>query len=295
MRQSMLFLLWLFSFASCNTTPPKTTSKSEPEPTKYALKSPADFFSKDRAQILVVGAFHFDYPGLDDHQISESDKIDVLSPKKQKEMTELVEYIKRFKPNKIAIEATEKWQAGKKLRLYKSGNLEEGNRDERYQLAIRIAAELKLDTLYSIDASNLLVDMKKTNKDFVDKLSAGSDSVLTDSLLLQQYKDWRSYSDKLMKELSLLAFFKYLNSKEYHQFDYGNYLIDFFKLEGQRGADILSLWWYNRNLRIFSKIQALTETKQDRILVFFGNGHAAVLRQLLESSVEYDFIEFDSL
>lgn len=31
------------------------------------------------------------------------------------------------------------------------------------------------------------------------------------------------------------------------------------------------------------------------ILVLFGNGHGAILRQLLESSPEYDFIEFDGL
>ena len=75
----------------------------------------------------------------------------------------------------------------------------------------------------------------------------------------------------------------------------GVYLVGDFKLDNGRGADILSIWWYNRNLRIFRKLQEITENKDDRILMIFGNGHAEILRQLLESSPEYEFIEFDKL
>ena len=46
---------------------------------------------------------------------------------------------------------------------------------------------------------------------------------------------------------------------------------------------------------LFSCVQEMTENANDRILVIIGNGHAAVLRQLLESSPEYEFVEFDSL
>lgn len=188
---------------------------------KTDLKSPSDFFPKEKANVLVVGTFHFDYPGLDVNKTADEDKIDVLREPKKSEVTELVEYIKKFKPTKIAIEAFDKWNAGEKLRKYNAGQFRD-QRDERYQLALRIASELKLDTLYSI-------------------------------------------------------------------------VVGDFKLDHGRGADILSIWWYNRNLRIFRKLQQITESPSDRILVIFGNGHAAILRQLLESSPEYEFVEFDSL
>jgi hypothetical protein len=42
-------------------------------------------------------------------------------------------------------------------------------------------------------------------------------------------------------------------------------------------------------------LQTITNGPKDRILVIFGNGHAAVLRQLIECSPEYEFIEFDGL
>jgi hypothetical protein len=92
-----------------------------------------------------------------------------------------------------------------------------------------------------------------------------------------------------------LDFLKHLNSKESHQYGFGVYLVGDFKLDNHRGADILSIWWYNRNLRIFRKLQEITEDKNDRILVIIGNGHAEILRQLIESSPEYEFIEFDSI
>jgi hypothetical protein len=54
---------------------------------------------------------------------------------------------------RCAIEAYENWNAVDKLRAYDKGEYRD-ERDERYQLAIRLASELKLDTLYSINAES---------------------------------------------------------------------------------------------------------------------------------------------
>ena len=81
----------------------------------------------------------------------------------------------------------------------------------------------------------------------------------------------------------------------FHRLGYGAYLVGDFKLDNQRGADILSIWWYNRNMRIFRNLQDMNTSKNDRILVIFGNVHASILRQLLESSPEFKYIEFDQL
>ena len=61
---------------------------------KQDYKTVKDFFPEEKAQVLVVGTFHFDYPGLDAHQIEEKNKVDVLKEPKKSEVTELVEYIK---------------------------------------------------------------------------------------------------------------------------------------------------------------------------------------------------------
>ena len=52
------------------------------------------------------------------------------------------------------------------------------------------------------------------------------------------------------------------------------------------GVDLLADW-YKRNLKIFANITRVTETKDDRILVIFGAGHAKLLQQFIEDSGEY--------
>src|SRR5699024_8721733 len=113
-----------------------------------------------KAKVLVVGTFHLDYPGLDAHKASESNKIDVLQEPKKSELTALIDYIKKFRPNKIAIEAIPKWDAVEKLQKYKKGAFR-GERDERFQIAFRVAKELRLDTLFSIDEWSFAVDLAK--------------------------------------------------------------------------------------------------------------------------------------
>lgn len=261
-----------------------------------AQKRPSEYFPNPKTKVLVVGSFHFDYPNLDAHKTEKGDQVDVLSPKTAKEVTELINYIKKFKPTKIAIEAWPNWNANQKLKEYKEGK-HTNKRDERYQIAMRMAKELNLNELYSIDANSILDDLQekfgKKDSLYFQNLSAGYD-FLSDDSISKQYNDFfKSTEPKNFK--SLLEMFKFMNSKEYHQYEYGAYLSGDFKLREHDGADMLALYWYNRNLRMFRNIQEIPHNYEDRILVIVGNGHASVLRQLFTSSPEFDYIEFDSL
>ena len=272
-------------FLSCTTpTPAKETT---------TYKQPSEYFPTERTQVLVVGTFHFDYPGLDANVTPDEDKIDVLQEPKKSEVDELVAYIKRFKPTKIAIEAFPTWNGTAKLREYGAGQLR-GERDERVQLGLRLANDLELDTIYALDAEELSQDLSELDSTFTENLFKDFDFRSNDPMD-SLYRAWYTAQDELVSKTNLLEYFKQMNTREAHQYGYGAYLVGDFKLDNGRGADILSVWWYNRNLRIFRKLQEITQGTNDRILVIFGNGHAAILRQLLESSPEYDFVEFDGL
>lgn len=245
---------------------------------------------------MVVGSFHFDYPNLDAHKTEKGDQVDVLSPKTAKEVTELINYIKKFKPTKIAIEAWPNWNANQKLKEYKEGK-HTNQRDERFQIAMRVAKELNLNELYSIDANSVLDDLgdKFGKKDSLYFKNLGADyDFLSDDLISKQYNNFFKNTERKNFQ-SILDLFKFMNSKEYHQYEYGAYLSGDFKLREHDGADMLALYWYDRNLRMFRNIQNIPHTSEDRILVVAGNGHASVLRQLFTSSPEFDYIEFDSL
>lgn len=260
---------------------------------KKALKSLNSIFPDERTKVLFVGSFHFDYPGLDAHVTADQEKIDVLSASRKKEMSELVRYIEKFKPTKIAIEAFPGWNATQKLKEFKAG-AHQLERDERYQLGMRIATDLKLDTLYAIDDNSMVSDLSKENPTYFKNLFKDYD-YKSDDPYSKLYERLYTNEDRLRSEITLLEYFKHTNSRSYHQLGYGAYLVGDFKLDDKRGADALAINWYSRNLRIFRNLQKISEGPKDRILVIFGNGHGTILRQLLESSPEYEFVEFDSL
>ena len=288
MRSNLLFIICLV-FYSCSESSKEIMENHQNEKPKTI----ENFFDFKKPKILVVGSFHFAYPNLDAYKIKELDKIDVLSTERQREIRELVDYIKKFNPTKIGVESLGIPDFTKDLKIYNQGNLNL-SRDERHQLGVRIASEMSLDTIFSIDATPMLNDLDKIDEDYVNALWEDYDwknDSKTDSLK----REWYKYEDQLKKEMSLLNYFKRLNSPEYHQHDYGMYLIDDFKLNNYQGADNLSTYWYNRNLRIFRKIQDITENENDRILVIVGNSHAALLRQFITCSPEYEYIEFCDL
>jgi len=262
----------------------------------FGQKKPSEYFPDPKTKVLIVGSFHFEYPNFDAHKTEKNDQVDVLEPKTAAEVTELVNYIKKFKPTKIAIEAWPDWKANEKLKEYKDGKYRD-QRDERYQLAMRIATELKINELYSIDANSVLDDFtekfgKKDSLYFKNMLK--DYDFLSDDRISKQYNTFIKNTERKNFK-SLLDMFKYMNSKEYHQYEYGAYLTGDFKLREHDGADLLALYWYNRNLRMFRKIQDIPKNAEDRILVIAGNGHATVLRQLFTSSPEYEYVEFSNL
>jgi len=257
------------------------------------LSSTKSYFPQQSTKVLFVGTFHFHYPGLDAHITANDDQVDVLSASRQKELTDLVNYIKKFRPTKIAIEAFPEWKATQKLKAYKNGAYR-AERDERYQLGMRLAIELKLDTIYSIDDNSMVSALSKIDPEYFKALFKDYDYKSEDPYS-KMYAHWYKAEDSLRAKTSLLAYFKLTNSKRYQQLMHGAYLVGDFKLDDKRGANALAINWYSRNLRIFRNLQEITESPKDRILVIFGNGHGAILRQLLESSPEYEFIEFDSL
>lgn len=262
----------------------------------FGQKKSSEYFPDPKTKVLVVGSFHFDYPNQDAHKTEKSNQVDVLEPKTAAEVTELINYIKKFKPTKIAIEAWPNWKANEKLKEYKEGKHRD-QRDERYQLAMRIATELKINELHSIDANSMLDEFVekfgKTDSLYFKDMLKDYD-FLNDDRISQQYNTFIKNTERKNFK-SILDMFKYMNSKEYHQYEYGAYLTGDFKLREHDGADLLALYWYNRNLRMFRKIQEITTTSEDRILVIAGNGHATVFRQLFTMSPEYDYVEFSSL
>ncbi len=286
-----LVLCTLTLLYRCNSS--GSPEQSIPAKVDKDVTEAAAFFNFPKPKVLLVGTFHFDYPGLDAFEANENDKIDILSDERQSQVAELADYILKFKPNKIAIEATDEWEPTQKLRQYIEGAFRD-LRDERFQLGMRMAADLKMDTIYAVDAPTFDSELRKDRPELMQEIWQDFDwkgDTYVDSL----YESWYTYSSQVSKRVPLLEYFKYINSSESLSYTYGANLIGDFKLNEYTGADVMSIYWFNRNLRTLRKIQSMTESKDDRILILMGSGHIALLSHFLRTSPEYEVIEFNSL
>lgn len=287
------YVLLSIFLIGCTPKNENETSKNTVNSVFDTIKRPRDFFPKERAKILIVGTFHFQYPGLDEHKTLEEDQIDVLKEPKKSELEALIQHIKKFGPNKLAIEARPTWNTMEKYGQYRDSGFSE-KRDERFTLGMRIANDLLLDTIYAIDARALIRDLDAKDSLLVNSLLDKIDWDAPDPYW-DMAKKWLDYNDKVVPKMHLLDYFKYMNSRETHLANYGLYLTGHMGKSENQAADYLSMWWYNRNLRMFSKLVGINDSPEDRILVIVGNGHAALLRHLFESTPQFEFVEFDSL
>jgi Family of unknown function (DUF5694) len=226
-----------------------------------------------QAEVLLLGSYHMDNPGLDLHDMKADD---VLSPKRQTEIEELVTVLERFRPTKIAIE----WDAGSQPQLdrafgaYLNGE-QELTRDERQQVGFRVAKNLRLKKLYAIDTMwdfpyGSLVNWAKAN-------GHSTELATIDRMGAEQSKADEEY----LRGHTVLDMYRRLNSPEWIAAAAAIYarLGHFGDDNDPAGARLLTRW-YERNTFILTSLLSVIEPG-DRVLVIYGAGHQTHLRRFI--------------
>lgn len=289
MKYFFILLAFVTGLSACQA--PKSTLAFDPDTILVE--------SKKQPEVLLVGCFHFAYYNLDAHKVEEEDQKNVMSEQGQKEMKELVDYIARFKPTKIVVEAGRNTgYLMHRYREYKAGTRQLRS-DEMEQLGFRMLDRFKLDTLYGCDDGTIVGDLWDHKDSLVlrpllDSIYADWD-FQSDDPITKRYKKLYSLEDSLSMHWTLLEFFRYMNHPKSYNRDFGAYLNGDFKLGDIRGADGLAMHWYARNLRILRHIQQITTSPDDRIMVIYGAGHMGILHHLFECTPEYKLVEFGGL
>ncbi|MEM9525385.1 MAG: DUF5694 domain-containing protein [Bacteroidota bacterium] len=246
-------------------------------------------------KVLLVGSFHFNYPNLDSHKTAKEDQVDVKSEQKKAELRELLDYIARFKPNKIVVERRSGSTINDVYRKYLASDDFDLSRSEIYQIGFRLGKQFGIDTLIIGDAftfSNSLYWHKDslTLRPMLDSIfEKGIESEETE--ISKRYSKLYDHEDKLEASARLLDVFHHMNDPHRIRRGHGHYL----EFDSDLGPDALAIWWYSRNLRIYRKIQKATTSPEDRIMVLFGAGHLGILRQQFESSPKYELVDFADL
>lgn len=253
------------------------------------------------AKVLLLGTFHFGYPNLDGHKTDSSKFIDVKSPKRQKEIEELAELIHRFRPTRVYVESSHQPWLDSLYTEYLADRYKLG-RNEIFQLGFRVARQMRLPKVFAVDTWPFSSEFSKKYT-WIDSLWSNGipvDSV-RDQYWSRKYKALYEAGDSIELGLTMLENFLLMAQPATLRRMHGHYLASGFNTaetetkNGQEGPDILSIWWYNRNLRIFNNILRTRPGADDRIMVLFGNGHMPILKHCFESSPEFEVVELKSL
>jgi hypothetical protein len=239
-----------------------------------------------KKQILLLGTFHFENPGLD---IAKVNTFNVMSDKSQKELENITNKIKKFGPNKIFVE----WNYQKQDKLDKFYNrntdsLLHKQSDEIVQVALRSAKKLGHKKLYGIDYNNTDFPYDSLVKGMT---AAGQFDLIKKNEETMKYYE-KSQNEKIAK-YSLTELLLDINTKKSNEDNIGWYVETATK--GGKTDDFVGAYlvseWYRRNLYMYALIQKLTESKDDKIMVLLGAGHTAMIREFVEHNPDFEIVE----
>jgi len=242
-----------------------------------------------KKQILLIGTFHYANPGRD---IAQVKAFDIMSDKTQKELETMSDKIKKFGPDKIFVEWTYSKQA--KLDQFYNKNTDslfKSDKNEITQLALRTAKKLNHKKLYGIDYhtrfpyDSLMMSMEKANQKDLMKINDEST------------KEFENQHNQRIGKISLIDMMLFYNKKETENQNIQWYL-EVANRTGNpddfTGASLVSNW-YKRNLYMYSLVQKLTESTDNKIMVLLGAGHAAMLREFIKHDPTFELVELSTV
>ena len=223
-----------------------------------------------RPQILVLGVYHMANPG---HDLFNTQADDVLAPKRQAEISELIAALKKFQPTKIAVEADVYGDRIKKRYADYLAGKYELTRNEIDQIGLRLAKELGHSTVYAVD-----VDGEFPFQPLVNYAKASGRSKELDAVLAEIGSMVKAQNAYLASH-TILETLLYMNADEKVTQDVGYYFREagFGEPGDWAGADLVAEW-FRRNVRIYSNVVRIADSPNDRVLVIFGAGHLGWLR-----------------
>lgn len=239
-----------------------------------SLSVAAQPVDQKRAEVLVLGVYHMANPGRDVFNMQSDD---VLAPKRQAEMAQLIEVLKKFQPTKIAIEADVYGRRPQEYADYLAGK-HKLSRNENDQLGFRLAKEMGHKAIYPVDA-----DGDFPFKRFMNYAKASGRSNEAETLMSEVGSMVKRQNEYLLSH-TILETLVYMNTDAKVAEDVGYYYrqAHFGEPGDWAGADLIADW-FRRNIRIYSNIVSLIDSPNERVLVIYGAGHLGWLRQNVAS------------
>jgi len=230
-------------------------------------------------EVMIVGGFHMSNPGHDLHDMQVPD---VLTPKYQAQIAAIDHALARFKPTLVAAE----WDApvvAERYPKFLDGSLPP-SRNEVVQLGFRLAKETGA-AMHGVDA-----DGDFPYEPVQDYAKAHGRQAILDASNADIQTQVEAQT-RLVNTQGISAVLRQLNDPQQLKGDNAFYR-DTLKIgagKDQPGADLLTAW-YRRNFLICANLVQLARPG-DRMVVFYGSGHAFLLRQCVAETPGFQLVE----
>ena len=249
----------------------------------------------DKATVMILGSTFFTNPRINRFNVRMDD---VLAPKRQSEMEQLVSQIKAFAPTKIAVYMDQSLDA--ELNANYQGYLDgtyQLTRSYREQIGFRLAKQMGHSKLYGIahwpEHKPILDKIDDHLMDFDAFAEMHNQEHLLPTMSSDGQKVRRGADGTLWVEQEqyepLIDMYIRMNEPEQIYADHQPYLRTARIGLGDQypGANWVAHWWYAHNLKNFVNLTRITESTDDRILLIVGAGHVYLIQQFLEDSGDY--------
>ena len=244
----------------------------------------SEFIRKPKAKVMLLGVFHFSNPQQD---VVKTKQINVMTNENQEYLERLTSYISKFSPTIILLEfdPLNEQTIQEQYNQYRKGDFALPS-NEIYQLGFRIAQKSNLTTVHSFDERTI----EWNAEPFFDYIN--SNDLETKSRLDTLIEKITSETEQAHQTHSLFELLIDANIEEKDSLNKYLYLLTNHVGAGGsfEGADAAASWWH-RNFRMYANIQRYA-TLVERVLVIGGQGHTAILKDLLKIDQDREAVDF---
>jgi hypothetical protein len=235
------------------------------------------------AQVMLLGVFHFANPGRD---LVKTDQLNVMTDENQAYLEALAADISEFDPTVVLLEfePEREPEMQERFRKYLDGSYELPS-NEVYQLGFRIAALSDADTIHGFDETGIQWQAEP----LFDYLE--SDDTETGARLSALIEESTRETQEAQMTLSLRELLLRANDADRDASNRAMYLLTNHVGDNDNfvGADATASWWH-RNFRMYALVQRYAQPGE-RVLVIGGQGHVAILRQLLADDRDREAVD----
>jgi hypothetical protein len=256
--------------------------------------SPHDPFCKpEAAKIMILGTYHMDDAGLDATSLNADD---VLAPKRQAQIKEVVDRLARYRPTKIMVEWPYRSNATAPYKQYLEGT-RELRRNEVEQIGYRLGKMLGHQKIIPVDFPMRMSGYRPDEVDDSWRPKAAPNpapAAQPEKKPVPPANDPAAQMAQRLRSSTLREFLLYVNGAQRSEAEHSYYYSPMYLPEDSAALyarSDLMVNWYKRNIRMFANIARETKFPEDRVLMIVGSGHLKILRDFAAEADYFCLVE----